>query len=260
MGTIYLLEALREYQAQRTLEATPIAAVMITTDKCYENNGAGTPFSEEASLGGHDPYSSSKAMDEIAIAAYRASFFQQTSQIRLASARAGNVIGGGDMALDRIVPDGIRALEKNSPIAVRHPNATRPWQHVLEPLSGYLWLGARLIEDSKLATAFNFGPDPKKNYSVHDVVSQLLRHWPGTWKDNSDPNALHEAPLLNLSIAKAASLLDWKPVWSFSETIEQTVAWYRSHAECSVDDLAFTQQQIATYTAAAQAAGVAWAL
>ncbi len=259
MGTIYLLEALRKYQAERPLEAAPVPAVMITTDKCYENNGAGIPFLEEAALGGYDPYSSSKAMDEIAIAAYRNSFFSKTSQIRLASARAGNVIGGGDMALDRIVPDCIRSLEKKSPIAVRHPKATRPWQHVLEPLSGYLWLGALLTKDPVLATAFNFGPDPKENHSVHDVVSQLLHYWSGTWVDTSDRNALHEAPLLNLSIAKAASLLGWKPVWNFSETIAQTVAWYRSHHEQPMNGLTFTQQQIAAYTRAAQAAGVAWA-
>ena len=260
MGTIYLLEALRTYAAQRTSQAGPVAAVMITTDKCYDNAGAGIAFSEEHALGGHDPYSSSKAMDELAIAAYRHSYFRSSdSPIRLASARAGNVIGGGDMALDRIVPDCIRALMQQKIIEVRHPNATRPWQHVLEPLSGYLWLGACLLKDPQTASAFNFGPDPKENYRVLDLVLELLNHWPGTWRDTSNPAALHEAPLLNLSIAKAASLLDWQPIWNFKETIAQTVAWYRSHQEHPENNLAITQQQIASYVTAAHAAGVAWA-
>lgn len=267
MGTIYLLEALRTYAARRPLQAPPVAVVMITTDKCYDNIGAGVAFSEEHALGGKDPYSSSKAMDELAIAAYRYSYFNNLSSqsttaaspIRLASARAGNVIGGGDTALDRIVPDCIRALAQQKIIEVRHPNATRPWQHVLEPLSGYLWLGACLLKDPRVASAFNFGPDPKENYRVLDLVLEVLRHWPGTWSDTSDPAALYEAPLLGLSIAKASSLLDWRPVWNFKETVAQTLVWYRSHQECPANDLAITQQQIASYVAAAHSAGLAWA-
>jgi len=259
MGTIYLLEALRTLQSQRETSANPVAAVMITTDKCYKNSGAGVAFSEEDSLGGHDPYSSSKAMDELAIAAYRDSYFKSSSFIRLASARAGNVIGGGDTASDRIIPDCIRSLEEGKPIAVRYPAATRPWQHVLEPLSGYLWLGACLKNDPSLAAAFNFGPNSQESYCVSDLVKELLRHWPGTWQDVSDPEALHEASLLHLSIAKAASLLHWKPVWDFQETVTQTITWYRSHHEQAVDDLTMTRQQIAAYTTAAKAAGVTWA-
>ena len=259
MGTIYLLETLRKLQTEQSYE-TPVAAVMITTDKCYENHGAGIAFSENDSLGGHDPYSSSKAMDEIAIAAYRDSFFKASSTIRLASARAGNVIGGGDWALDRIIPDCIRSLKNKEPISVRHPAAIRPWQHVLEPLSGSLWLGASVMKNPTLATAFNFGPAPQENHRVQDLVLELLKHWPGEWKDTSDPTAVHEAAILNLCIDKAACLLDWRPVWNFQETVAQTVAWYRSHHEQSMDDLTMTQQQIATYTLAAKAAGVAWAL
>lgn len=260
MGTIYLLEALRKYQAQRSSQDAPVAAVMITTDKCYDNGGDGIPFSEEHALGGHDPYSSSKAMDELAIAAYRNSYFNaDTSLIRLASARAGNVIGGGDMAFDRIVPDCIRALMQQKIIEVRHPHATRPWQHVLEPLSGYLWLGASLLKNATLATAFNFGPDSKEHYCVLDLVQELLKSWPGKWCDVSNAKTLHEAPLLSLSIDKATSFLGWRPIWNFKETVVQTISWYRSHHEDPTDDLVMTQQQIASYVAAARTAGVAWA-
>ncbi|MBX9742855.1 MAG: CDP-glucose 4,6-dehydratase [Chthoniobacterales bacterium] len=259
MGTIYLLEALRKYQSQRPPKEEPLPAVFVTTDKCYHNNGTGIPFSEEHALGGKDPYSSSKAMSEFAVAAYHHSYFASGSQIRLASARAGNVIGGGDKGVDRIVPDSIRALEKGESIAVRHPNSTRPWQHVLEPLSGYLWLGASLQKRPELATAFNFGPNPQEHYRVFDLVEELLKHWPGRWHDASDPTALHEATCLHLSIDKAASLLVWRPIWSFKETVAQTIKWYRSYHEQPTMALKVTQQQIAAYVAEAYEKGLAWA-
>lgn len=258
MGTIYVLEALRKLQDLRSSQV-PLPAVMITTDKCYDNRGEGFAFSEEHPMGGHDPYSSSKAMDEIAIAAYRSSFFNRSSAIRLASARAGNVIGGGDTAEDRIIPDCIRALESGKPILVRHPHATRPWQHVLEPLSGYLWLGASLIKDPTFATSFNFGPHSEGNHCVRDLVIELLRHWPGEWSDASDPQAVHEAPLLSLSIEKAAMLLQWQPLWNFQETVAQTVAWYRAHHEKKGNDRQRTLQQIRDYTAAARFHEIKWA-
>jgi CDP-glucose 4,6-dehydratase len=252
-GTLQLLEALRTLQK-------PCAALIVTTDKCYENREHGLPYREEDHLGGRDPYSSSKAMAEILTAAYRQSYFESgDSPVRIATARAGNVIGGGDWAEDRIVPDSVRALEKGAPIAVRNPRATRPWQHVLEPLSGYLLLGARLYQNVPVPAALNFGPNPSSNRSVEELVTETLRHWPGTWSNLSDPNAPHEARLLSLSIEKAADTLHWHPVWSFEETVAQTISWYRACANKETNALAVTQQQIACYAREAGHQGAAWA-
>jgi CDP-glucose 4,6-dehydratase len=259
MGTIHLLEALRKLQHLHHSSRVPIAAVMITTDKVYRNHGHGICFHEEDSLGGHDPYSSSKAMAEIAIEAYRHSYFKTNSLVRIASARAGNVIGGGDDAEDRIVPDCVRALQKGESIPLRHPRSIRPWQHVLEPLGAYLWLGARLMKEPSLAQAFNFGPNPKENYQVLDLVLEFLKYWPGDWKDVSDPHAVYEAPLLHLSIDKAVALLGWQPLWTFQETIAQTASWYRSHHEQDRSDAEMTQHQIASYLTAAKKANAPWA-
>ena len=216
MGTAHVLEALRGLKK-------PCAAVLVTTDKCYENREWLHGYREDDPLGGYDPYSSSKAAAEIAIAAWRRSFFKK-HPVKIASARAGNVIGGGDWSQDRIVPDCIRALQKKRPIAVRNPNATRPWQHVLEPLSGYLWLAARLTSPqssvlSPLTSAFNFGPAHDANRTVRELVAEVLKHWPGRWEDRSDPKAVHEASLLQLSTDKAHALLGWTPVWSFSQAV-----------------------------------------
>lgn len=238
-GTIHVLEALRGM-------TTSCAAVIVTTDKCYENHESGRAYEEGDSLGGHDPYSSSKAMAEIATAAYRNSYFQH-HPVRLASARAGNVIGGGDWAEDRIVPDAMRALNDGQPISVRNPLAVRPWQHVLEPLSGYLTLAAGLMENPDLASSFNFGPGPDSNRTVADLVREILKHRGGTWLDKSDPKALHEATLLNLSIEKAERLLGWKPVWNFEETLEKTVSWYdETHRKISTPS-ELASRQIAEY-------------
>ena len=221
MGTAHVLEALRSLNK-------PCAAVFITTDKCYENREIDYAYAEEDHLGGYDPYSSSKAAAEIVIAAYRRSFFGK-SPVRIASARAGNVIGGGDWALDRIVPDCIRHLQNGEAIPVRNPSATRPWQHVLEPLSGYLWLGALLTQENEdVATAFNFGPEKEANRPVIDLVREVLKNWPGTWEDKSDPHALHEARLLMLSTEKAKRVLGWRPVWDFQEALGYTIGWYGS--------------------------------
>lgn len=257
MGTVHVLEAARAL-------AKPCVTVLITTDKCYENREWLHGYREEDPLGGYDPYSSSKAAAEIAIAAWRRSFFSHHPG-RIASARAGNVIGGGDWAEDRIVPDCIRALQAGRRISVRNKTATRPWQHVLEPLSGYLWLAARLAQsapgNSALTGAFNFGPGHDANRTVAELVGEILKHWPGQWEDRSDPRAEHEAQLLQLATDKAHALLRWQPVWSFPETIRQTISWYRTAAAqpaaAKIRDL--TQQQIATYQQQAAAAGVAWA-
>ena len=246
MGTIHLLEALRALDQ-------PCTAVLITTDKVYRNNEWLYGYRENDPLGGHDPYSSSKAAAEIAIASWRASFCgdqpHQTPHLRIASARAGNVIGGGDWAVDRIAPDAMRALAKGEPIGVRNPAATRPWQHVLEPLGGYLLLAERLSADPSLATAFNFGPQLEANRSVRELVEEALRHWPGRWDDQSDANAPHEANLLHLVIDKAHHLLGWAPRWDFPTTLERTVRWYRQLEEgkatalenCLADLVAFQQ-------------------
>jgi CDP-glucose 4,6-dehydratase len=255
MGTVNVLEALRGFEH-------PCAAVLITTDKCYENREQPRGYREDDPLGGHDPYSASKATAEIAISSYRRSFFQG-HPVKPASVRAGNVIGGGDWAADRIVPDCIRALQKKLPVPVRNQVATRPWQHILEPLSGYLWLGAKLSRlktgDDRLCSAFNFGPRREANRTVRELVEEILRHWPGTWMDQSNPRAVHEAKLLHLETTKALRLLQWKPVWTFSETIAQTVVWYRATAQAPASARDILLRQIAAYGAAAVRQRLPWA-
>jgi CDP-glucose 4,6-dehydratase len=219
-------------------------------------------------MGGYDPYSSSKGAAELVVASYRRSYFNHPdSPVKVASARAGNVIGGGDWAVDRIVPDCMRALQTQQPIAVRNKVATRPWQHVLEPLSGYLWLGAALSGDctrafhfpaATYASGFNFGPALTANRTVAELVQEVLKHWPGQWLDKSDPNAVHEARLLNLATDKAFHLLGWQPVWPFEKTIAQTVAWYHRSTD-TADVGSFTRAQIAAYMADARAQNIAWA-
>jgi CDP-glucose 4,6-dehydratase len=258
IGTANVLEALRQLRA-------PCAAVFITTDKCYENKEWLHSYREEDPLGGYDPYSSSKACAEIAVASFRRSFFKN-HPVRIASARAGNVIGGGDWALDRLTPDCIRSLQKGESIPIRNRFSTRPWQHVLEPLSGYLALASTLGRCSDAAashpyeSAFNFGPALDANQPVLAVVQEILKHWPGKWEDHSDPNAAHEAKLLNLATDKAFHLLRWKAVWDFPETISKTVEWYRVCHEDPACDLAeFTRRQIRCYVENATTLGLGWA-
>ncbi|MEI6493247.1 MAG: CDP-glucose 4,6-dehydratase [Verrucomicrobiota bacterium] len=247
MGTIHVLEALRQLDKA-------CAAVLVTTDKCYDNREWVHGYREEDALGGHDPYSSSKAGCELAIASWRRSFFNG-HPVKVASARAGNVIGGGDWAQDRILPDCMRALEKGVTIPVRNKTATRPWQHVLEPLGGYLLLASRLTSLSNIpssaasASAFNFGPALDSNRTVADLVQEILKHRPGEWEDKSDPAAPHEAGKLNLATDKAFHHLGWQPRWDFRTTIEKTVAWYRDAANCHKpeDFSALTRRQILEY-------------
>lgn len=256
MGTVNLLEAVR-------LAGTACAVVVVTTDKCYENTGRAHAYREEEPLGGHDPYSSSKGAVELVVSAYRRSYFSAPdSPVRLASARAGNVIGGGDWALDRIVPDSIRALQRGAAIPVRNRTATRPWQHVLEPLGGYLWLAAQLRKSDapgQFATAFNFGPAPAATQPVSVLVEEVLKHWPGRWEDRSDPQAVHEAALLSLAIGKAERVLGWRPVWDFAATITHTVEWYRAVSADAAGAATHTRRQIAAYEAAARHHQLSWA-
>lgn len=225
-GSLHLLEALKQLRHS-------CAVVMVTTDKVYANQEWDYGYREEDRLGGHDPYSASKAAAELAIASWRDSFCgsgdHQTPHLAIATARAGNVIGGGDWAEDRIVPDAMRSLSVNEPIPVRRPEATRPWQHVLEPLGGYLLLAEKMATGGEAyAGAFNFGPTLEANRSVRELVEAALTHWAGSWRDCSDPNAAHEAGRLHLQIDKAHHQLGWQPRWPFTTTVERTVAWYRA--------------------------------
>jgi len=256
LGTVNVLEALRHLSA-------PCAAVMVTTDKCYENREWRRGYQENDPLGGHDPYSSSKAAAELAIASWRDSFFRSGHPVRIASARAGNVIGGGDWAEDRIVPDSIRALARGEPIRVRNPRATRPWQHVLEPTSGYMALAAALRtrpDDERLVSAFNIGPTREANQSVERLVETALEHWPGTWANGADPHAPHEATLLHLDNGKIESVIGWRPTWNFNEAVGRTVSWYRDMTlDASFCAARRTLDDVQAYVSAAGREGVVWA-
>jgi len=259
-GTVHVLDALRHLER-------PCAAVFVTTDKCYENREWLYGYREEDPLGGHDPYSSSKAAAEVAIQSFRRSFFKN-KPVHIASARSGNVIGGGDWAMDRIVPDCIRNLKEGRAISLRNPRSTRPWQHVLEPLSGYLLLAATLAGFHRPATqgydprtAFNFGPGPEANRPVVELVEELLKHWPGRWVDARSSNAVHEASLLQLCADKARNELKWAPVWRFEEAVAQTAIWYReADRAADIPQLVnLTRLQIARYCLQAGSSQLAWA-
>jgi CDP-glucose 4,6-dehydratase len=262
MGTVNVLEALRALKH-------PCAAVLITTDKCYAQKPSPTGYREEDALGGNDPYSSSKAAAELAIAAYRCSFFSsRDSKVAVASARSGNVLGGGDWAADRLVPDCIRSLRSGTSIAIRNRSATRPWQFVLDPLRGYLELGAALSRrlqasetaavssgtldpNEDLASAFNFGSRPGAAHSVSELVEEVLRHWPGACHDQPERNAPHEAQHLRLATNKAFRLLGWSPQYDFHETVEKAVDWYRESSTFASEDfesfVRITRRQITEY-------------
>ena len=267
MGTVNVLQSLRSLEERYAGDGHGCAAVLITTDKVYENREWAYGYRENDPLGGHDPYSSSKAAAEIAIASFRSSYFNPDRadlQVGIASARAGNVIGGGDWGADRLVPDSVRALLKGEAIKVRNSCATRPWQHVLEPLGGYLLLGqllrealqsmtgeARITALHRNASAFNFGPNLESNRSVRELVEAVLSHWPGRWEDASDPAAPHEAALLNLVTDKAFHVLGWQPRWTFEPTVARTLAWYRRAGQ-GADPVDLTRQDIIDYVGAAR--------
>jgi CDP-glucose 4,6-dehydratase len=244
-GGINLLEAIRQAPSVRAL-------VFITSDKCYLNKEWPLAYRENDELGGTDPYSASKAAMEIVFACYQQSFFANQPQFAAATTRAGNVIGGGDFSPDRIVPDCIRALSTGAPIILRNPDATRPWQHVLEPLSGYLTLASRLLKDADSGKgAWNFAPDSENVRTVHHLTQQMVKTWgSGEIVVDRPEGSFHEAQLLMLSSDKAKTQLGWRPLWNFEGAIDATVSWYRAVAE-GKDPVTVTQQQIASYVGAA---------
>lgn len=247
VGTMNVLEAVRR-------AGKPTALVVVTTDKVYLNREWDLAYREEDPLGGYDPYSASKAAAEIVVSSYRQSFFHPAKHaehgVGVATARAGNVIGGGDWALDRIIPDCVRALGAGKPIDVRNPNATRPWQHVLEPLAGYLTLGAKLLgsDATSYTRAYNFGPPAERPLDVRGVVETAIEAWgSGEWADRSDGNAPHEAGKLRLAIDRAAADLGWLPRWGSPEAVRRSIAWYRGFQDR--DALSLCRADIADYGA-----------
>ena len=241
MGSVNLLEAVRKCESVRSL-------VYITSDKCYENLEWLWGYRENDRLGGHDPYSASKSSAEMVFSAYARSFFFERSDLGAASTRAGNVIGGGDWALDRIIPDCIRAIESEKPVHLRNPSATRPWQHVLEPLSGYLLLAAQLRKiPSTYVGSWNFGPSSKEARTVLEVAEYLVAHFgKGGINREASKEKHHEARLLQLNCDKAHQVLGWYPRWDFERTLNMTSDWYKQiHAGAKAEDV--TLQQIYDY-------------
>lgn len=256
IGTLNVLEALKVLDE-------PCSAVIITSDKCYENHEWVWGYRETDVLGGIDPYSASKAAAEIAIHSHIKSFFpNEDSRVRIASARAGNVIGGGDWGANRIVPDCVKAWSDGNFVDLRNPHSTRPWQHVLEPLSGYLSLAIQLSKKAELhGESFNFGPQTLKNFSVMDLVSQMSLHWEKVrWNDVSGSlGDKYESSLLKLNCDKSLQFLSWHAVMDFELTIKMTAEWYKSYYKESEAIYLLTLRQIEMYTQIAQKKGLAWA-
>lgn len=252
MGTVHVMEAIRHTSSVKT-------GVLITSDKCYKNVEWEWGYRETDILGGLDPYGASKGCAELAIESYRESFFKSPGSAVIASTRAGNVIGGGDWSDKRIVPDIIRSLIANTPIELRSPNATRPWQFVLEPLSGYLWLGAQLHTLGDLSSGWNFGPEVTANITVGELTQKVIDTWgSGSWKDISTNSNFHEATLLSLDISKARHRLKWRPTLTLDETVQFTVNWYKAFME-KKNMYDFCLQQIGQYTENAFTRGIQWA-
>ena len=258
LGTVNILEAVRSVKSVR-------ACIVITSDKCYENREWDFAYRENDTLGGIDPYSSSKACQEMVVTAYSNSFFRGngSSKMALSTVRSGNVIGGGDWAVDRIVPDVVRALSESKPVLVRNPHAVRPWQYVLEPLAGYLWLAFLMYCDmEKYNSAWNFGPDNKANITVQELIELFLTRWgSGEWTDLSCGRGFepHEATFLKLDCTKANNLLDWYPVYGLSETIDATVDWYSKYYKITSKDIySLTVEKIFNYIQKARSVKAVW--
>ena len=249
MGTAHVLEAVRA-------SGLSCAVVVVSSDKCYDNRGWIWGYRENDPMGGSDPYSASKGMTELVTSSWRDSFFGPDSGVALASARAGNVIGGGDWAADRIIPDCIRAFAEGRSVELRNPRATRPWQHVLEPLGGYLLLASRLMGDDsrEYCSGWNFGPSPQDVRPVADLVAMAAKAWGGAadWIASPGPHP-HEAAVLSLNCDKAISTLDWRPTWSLETMIGHTADWFRAWRDGETDMRALTLAQIDAFTAEAAA-------
>jgi CDP-glucose 4,6-dehydratase len=256
LGTLHVLEALRKIDKQ-------CAAVIITSDKCYDNVEWVWGYRETDAMGGPDPYSASKGAAELAIRSHIKSYFPKaSSKVRIASARAGNVIGGGDWAADRIVPDCVKAWSANNLVELRNPHSTRPWQHVLEPLSGYLSLAIALSQQPELhGEPFNFGPQAQQNHTVLELVQQMSLHWEQVrWQDVSSSVAgPYESGLLKLNCDKSLHYLRWHAVMGFQNTVQMTAEWYRAYYQKPATITKITNEQIAAYTMIAKKHGLAWA-
>lgn len=250
MGTVNLLEACRVLPGLQGI-------VVVTTDKCYENREWEWGYRENDPLGGRDPYSASKAGAELVVASYRASFFDHPDGALLASARAGNVIGGGDWSEDRLIPDLVKAISTGAPLEIRSPGATRPWQHVLDSLAGYLLLGQKLLERQQgFATAWNFGPDINGNRTVEDLLTRLRQRWPAlAWQVSATPQP-HEAGFLYLDSSRAHQRLGWRPVWNLDESLSVTADWYQAWLEGGA---LLSREQLQRYVNAARDADASWA-
>ena len=256
IGTANLLDALRSLDK-------PVVAIMITSDKAYDNVEWVWGYRETDRLGGKDPYSASKGMAELVIRTYVESFFNSSdSNVRVGITRAGNVIGGGDWAVDRIVPDCMNAWSLNQIVDIRSPQSTRPWQHVLEPLSGYLALAAELAVENKFhGEAYNFGPSSNQNYPVSELIDEMAKYWDHVrWNDVSVAQShVHEAGLLKLNCDKALYDLDWRPSMQFSDTVKMTVEWYKYYYQNSNQSMYdFTISQIDEYTKIAKSQDINW--
>ncbi len=258
VGTVNILECIRRSKAVK-------AAVIITSDKCYQNVEWLWGYRENDRLGGDDPYSASKACAEIASNSYIKSFFSEDNSPKISTARAGNVIGGGDWAADRIVPDCMRAFSKDEPLEIRNPLATRPWQHVLEPLSGYLWLGSNLLDRNirAIGESFNFGPLSDVNRTVEELLSEFTKTLKNSkWYVSKEGDEVKkECTLLHLNCEKALSYLNWHAVLSFEETVKITSEWYENYYNSAYKDMCdFTTKQIDEYRCLAQRRGLIWAM
>ena len=248
LGTVHLLEAVRHVESVRSV-------VVVTSDKCYENQEWHWGYRETEPLGGHDPYSASKACAELATAAWRRSFLSVVGRpVGVATARAGNVVGGGDWAGDRIVPDAVRAILSGKPLVVRRPNAVRPWQHVLEPLCGYLTLAERLhAEPERVSSAWNFGPSDEDAVPVNELLDCFFNHWgAGSWRSEADAAGPHEAGLLRLDCSKARTMLGWHMALGLDQTVALTADWYRRATAAQDDPRQLTLEQINFYEQSAR--------
>jgi len=244
MGTVRVLEAARAAESVR-------AVVVVTSDKCYENSGSIWSYREIDPLGGRDPYSASKACVELVTACYRSSFFEGGPHpVGLATVRAGNVIGGGDWAEDRLVPDSIRAIRRGEPLSLRNPDAIRPWQHVVEPLAGYISLAELLCREAdRYGGAWNFGPEDQGALTARGLAEKVFRHWgAGSWQHARSDGRLHEAMCLKLDSSKAQTLLGWRPRLTLETAVRMAIEWYRlALCEPGADMLATTRNQLQTY-------------